>query len=131
MQSNRRRFLKQAGLGLSAAFLSPYLFSCQGDKLGNSPFHNLGLQLYSIRDLVNEDPIKTISTVAKIGYKHVETFGVDTNTETYWNLSISELKKVLDDNNLKTHSCHYDMSKYLNRQLTERSEERRVGEKCR
>ncbi len=119
MKNSRRRFLKQAGLGVSATFLSPYLFSCQGDKSGNSPFHNLGLQLYSIRDLVNEDPIKTISTVAKIGYKHVETFGVDTNTETYWNLSISELKKVLNDNNLKTHSGHYDMSKYLNRQLTE------------
>ncbi len=116
---NRRGFLKQAGLGLSVAVLSPYLFSCQDDKSRSSPFHNLGLQLYSIRDLLNEDPIKTISTVAKIGYKHVETFGVDDVAGTYWKLPIAELKKVLDDNNLKTHSGHYDLSKYLNKNLTE------------
>src|SRR5690606_34071843 len=76
-------------------------------------------QLYSIRDLINEDPINTIRTVAKIGYKHVETFGVNDAAGTYWNLPIAELKKVLDDNNLKTHSGHYDLSKYLNKNLTE------------
>lgn len=119
MQNSRRTFLKQAGLGLSAAFLSPYLSSCQGNHTGTSPFHNLGIQLYSIRDLVNEDPIKTLSTVAKIGYKHVETFGVDASAETYWKLPVLDLKKVLDDNNLKTYSGHYDMSKYLNRHLSE------------
>lgn len=119
MKNSRRTFLKQTGLGLSAAFLSPYLSSCQGNHRGASPFHHLGIQLYSIRDLINADPIKTLSTVAKIGYKHVETFGVDPAAETYWKLPIPELKKVLNDNNLKTHSGHYDMSKYLNRQLSE------------
>ena len=119
MHSSRRRFVKQVGLGLSAAFLSPYLFSCEGDKVGNGPFHQLGLQLFSIRDLLSEDPTSTLSTVAKIGYKHVETFGVDTDRESFWDLSVSDLKKVLDDHNLKTHSGHYDMSKYLNRQISE------------
>lgn len=119
MKNSRRTFLKQAGLGLSAAFLTPYLSSCQGSHSGTSPFHNIGIQLYSIRDLVNEDPIKTLNTVAKIGYKHVETFGVNIGAETHWALPISELKKVLEDNDLKTHSGHYDMSKYLNRQLSE------------
>ncbi|NQD70037.1 sugar phosphate isomerase/epimerase [Sphingobacterium shayense] len=118
MQNSRRNFLKQAGLGLSAAFLTPYLNSCQS-KLGNSPFHNLGLQLYSIRDLVNTDPIETIKTVSTIGYKHVETFGVEAEAGKYWGLSIAELKKVLDDNNLKTYSGHYDMSKYLSSKNTE------------
>lgn len=119
MQNSRRKFIKQAGLGLSAAFLSPYISSCQGGKSGNSPFHNIGIQLYSIRDLVNEDPIATLSTVAKIGYKHVETFGVDASSGTYWNLPIADLKKVLNDNNLQTHSGHYDIAQYLNRHVTE------------
>jgi len=69
--NSRRNFIKQAGLGLSAAFFTPYLFSCETNKSGNSPFHNLGIQLYSLRDLLAEDPIKTLETVAKIGYKHV------------------------------------------------------------
>ncbi|WP_437920853.1 sugar phosphate isomerase/epimerase family protein [Sphingobacterium sp. LRF_L2] len=115
MQNNRRKFIKQAGMGLSAAFLSPYLFSCDGKKTGTGPFHNIGIQLYSIRDLISVDPVKTLETVAKIGYKHVETFGVDAAAGKYWNLPIAELKKVLQDNDLKSHSGHYDMSKYLSR----------------
>ncbi len=120
-QSNnsRRTFLRQAGLGLSAAFLSPYIFSCDKAAVGTSPFHNLGIQLYSVRDLLAQDPIKTIETIAKIGYKHVETFGLDLNNNTFWNLSIAELKKVLDDNNLKSHSGHYDMSKFLKKGASE------------
>ncbi len=102
-------------MGLSAAFLSPYLFSCDGKKTGTGPFHNIGIQLYSIRDLISVDPVKTLETVAKIGYKHVETFGVDAAAGKYWNLPIAELKKVLQDNDLKSHSGHYDMSKYLSR----------------
>lgn len=115
MHNSRRKFLKQAGLGVSAAFLSPYLFSCQNGNIGDSPFHKLGLQLYSIRDLIAEDPIATLEAVGKIGYKHVETFGVDAAAGKYWNLSIAELKKVLADNDLKSHSGHYDMSKYLSK----------------
>ncbi len=115
MQHSRRTFLKQAGLGLSATLLSSYLFSCDDRKSGNTPFHHLGLQLFSLRDLLEQDPVKTLETVAKIGYSHVETFGVDPTNWTYWGLSVEELKKVLNDNDLKTHSGHYDMSKYLDR----------------
>lgn len=118
MQQNRRAFLKQAGLGLSAAFLSPYFLSCQGNKSGDTPFHELGLQLYTIRDLLDRDPIKTLNTVAKIGYQHVETFASNVQRETFWGLSVTDLKKVLDDQGLNTHSGHYEMSQYLNRQLT-------------
>lgn len=120
MQNSRRNFLRTAGLGVSAALLSPHFFSCQTAKSGNSPFHNIGLQLFSLRDMMAEDPIKTLETVAKIGYKHVETFGVDAAAGKYWNLTIAELKKVLDDNNLKSHSGHYDMSKYLSRNHTDK-----------
>jgi len=113
--NGRRKFLKQAGVGLSAGLLSPYLFSC-GDRASHgSPFHRLGLQLYSIRDLVAQDPLKTLETVAKIGYRHVETFGIDPTDWKYWGLSVAELKKALNDNGLKSHSGHYDLSKYLSR----------------
>lgn len=115
MKNGRRAFLRQASLGLSAAFLSPYLLSCDGSSKGNSPFHNIGLQLYTLRDLLLEDPIKTIETVGKIGYSHVETFGLDLTASSFWGLSVDDLKKVLADSSLKSHSGHYDMSKYLSR----------------
>ncbi|GHE23652.1 sugar phosphate isomerase/epimerase family protein [Sphingobacterium griseoflavum] len=120
MQHSRRKFLKQAGLGVSAAFLSRYLYSCGAEALGSGPFHNIGIQLFSIRDLIAEDPVKTLETVGKIGYKHVETFGVDASAASFWNLKVPELKKVLDDNGLKSHSGHYDMSKYLSRSQSQK-----------
>ena len=79
----------------------------------------MGLQLYTLRDMLDQDPTETLKTVAKIGYKHVETFGVDAEAGAFWKLPIAELKKVLDDNDLKTHSGHYDLSKYLKRGLEE------------
>lgn len=120
MQNSRRKFLKQAGLGVSAAVLSPYFFSCQAGKTGDGPFHNVGIQLFSLRDMMAEDPIKTLEMIGKIGYKHVETFGVDAAAASFWNLKTPELKKILNDAGLKTHSGHYDMSKYLSRTHSEK-----------
>ena len=119
MNSNRRNFLKQAGLGLSAAYLMPsFLTSCNNKKAipnSDNPFANLGVQLYSIRDLMDKDPIGSLKQVAEIGYKHVEVYGIDAVAKQFWKLPFKELKKVLDDNGLKSHSGHYDMSKYLSK----------------
>src|SRR5690606_19090993 len=108
MQHTRRKFIKQQGLSLSDAFLSPYLFTCQNDLSARGSIHNDGSLLSSNGNIIHEDPISIINTVAKIGYWHVETFGLDTAAGTYWQLPITELKRVLEDNNLKTHIGHYD-----------------------
>jgi len=57
MNNSRRQFIKKAGLGLSAAYFLPQLLSCENKKMGiDSPFTNLGEQLYSIRDLMATNP---------------------------------------------------------------------------
>lgn len=112
--------MKQSGLALSAAFISPYFIACDSQQLATGPFQNLGLQLFTLRDLIAQDPSNTLATVAKIGYKHVETFGVDAENKKFWGLTVPELKKVLDDNGLKTHSGHYDLSKYLSKKHTDK-----------
>lgn len=115
MQNSRRNFLRQVGIGASAALVSPIFQFCQPNKVSHSPLHNLGLQLYTLRDLLKEDPIKTIETVAKIGYKHVETFGLDPVSSSYWGMSATDFKKLLDDNDLKSYSGHYDLANYISR----------------
>lgn len=115
MNYNRRTFLRQASLGLSSALLSPYLFSCESGNSGKGPFQELGLQLYSIRDLLKQDPVNSINTIAKIGYKHVETVGFDVENPSFWGLSIPEFKKLLKDNKLQTHTGQYNLRKYLTR----------------
>ncbi|MGJ1420601.1 sugar phosphate isomerase/epimerase family protein [Sphingobacterium spiritivorum] len=115
MNKSRRKFLKQAGVGVSAAFLSPYLLSCESKKIAEGPFQHIGIQLYTLRDELAKDAKGTIEKIAKIGYKHVETFGVDVAKGEFFGLPIKDFKKLLDDNNLETHSGHYDLSKYLSK----------------
>ncbi|MVZ63338.1 sugar phosphate isomerase/epimerase family protein [Sphingobacterium humi] len=114
MTQSRRNFLKQASLGMMAGLLAPQLFSCKNAATASgSPLKNIGIQLFTLRDLLAQNPTEVLKNLAKIGYSHVETFGVDVANNAYWGLPIDELKKVLNDHDLKTHSGHYDMGKYL------------------
>ncbi len=115
MNNSRRDFLKKAGIGILGTYVgSSLLHSCTtATTTASGPFGNVGLQVYSLRDLIGQDPKLTLETVAKIGYKHIETFGVDVVNNSFWGVKVDELKKILHDNNLATYSGHYDMSKYL------------------
>lgn len=116
MNQSRRNFLKQAGLGITATYLSQSLFSCTSPTAAsNSPFANVGIQLYSLRDQLAKDPKGTLQAVAKTGFKHVETFGVDLSKNEFWGVPIADLKKLLSDNNLQSHSGHYDLTGYLSK----------------
>lgn len=117
--TTRRNFIKNAGIGLAGVYLgSSVLSACSNHapQTSSGPFGNIGLQIYSLRDLLIQDPKLTLETVSKIGYSHIETFGIDLTNQSFWGLKVSELKKILDDLNLKTFSGHYDLSKYLSRQ---------------
>ena len=123
MSNSRRNFIKQTGIGLIGAYVgSSFLSSCANTNIskGNGPFANIGLQAYSLRDLLVQDTKLTLETIAKIGYSHIETFGVDVVNNSFWGMKVPELKKYLADINLATHSGHYDMSKYLDRNSTEK-----------
>ena len=64
----RKQFLKLGALATSAALLP------QLDAFAASP-KKVGLQLYTLRDLMAKDPDGTLKKVAQIGYKEVESFG--------------------------------------------------------
>ncbi len=60
---------------------------------------NIGLQLYSIKELTSADFLGTLKKVKEIGYEGVEFAG-------YFNTPATELKKALDDLNLKAAGSH-------------------------
>jgi sugar phosphate isomerase/epimerase len=64
----------------------------------------VGLQLYTVRDLLKQDFEGTIAKVAQIGYKEVEFAG-------YFGKSPQEVRKVLDSNKVSSPSEHvsYDI----------------------
>lgn len=115
MAHSRRNFLRLVGLGLAGGLVAPNLISCGYlDKPSGSPIKNAGLQLFTLRDIINQNPREVLQTVAKIGYRHVETFAADAETNSFFGLAVDEFKKILNDNDLSTHSGHYDLEKFLN-----------------
>lgn len=114
--NNRRTFLKQAGIGMAAAYLSPSLLSCSPQRKSTMSLAEIGLQLYTLRDQLTDDVASTLSRVAKIGYNHVETFGpeiTENGKVTFWGLDVPTLLALLTENKLKTHSGHYDLAEFL------------------
>ncbi len=66
---------------------------------------NIGLQLYSLRAMINQDGIHaTLEAVAKIGYANLETAGYSDGK--IYGLKPSEFKKRVNDLGMKVTSAH-------------------------
>jgi sugar phosphate isomerase/epimerase len=67
----RRNFIKAGSAGLLAGMFLPRcsLFTLPAAR------PPIGLQLYSLRDEMNENPKKTLKKIADIGYRHLEAAG--------------------------------------------------------
>jgi len=94
----RRRFLQNAGLGLTALALSR-----KGQLLANPYGLPIGLQLYTVRDHMEKDVEGTIQRVAEIGYREVEI-----GSSKFYGKKPAELRRILADNGLKAISMHFE-----------------------
>jgi len=133
MQS-RRDFFKQASKIVAGGVVAPHLLSScvvththihthththsvnDANLLGNlvgataQSSKYLGLQLYSLRDMVSDDGIeKVLQVVAKMGYNSLET--ADYNDGKFYGKAPAELKKMVDDLGMKLTSSH--LSRYI------------------
>lgn len=92
---NRRTFLETATTVTAATLLTSRLGWAAGDhKIGK-----VGVQLYTVRDLMKSDFEGTIAKVAAIGYKEVEFAG-------YFDRTPKQVRAVLDKNGLKAPATH-------------------------
>lgn len=104
----RRNFITNTSLASAAAFLP--LSACSMDK---KPKYKLGLQLFSINQDMNKDPLGTLQAVKAMGYEDFEIYGFDDQVVTYYGIKASEFKTILDDMGLTVTSGHYGFSDYL------------------
>lgn len=77
--------------------------------LARHQIDKIGLQLYTVRDAMQQDFHGTIARVATIGYKEVELAGFAqdaTGKVTYWNHSPEEVHSALDSQGLSVPSTH-------------------------
>ena len=72
----------------------------------------VGLQLYTLRDQIQQDVKGVIAKVAEAGYKEVETFGY-TKENGYWGLDANAFNDLLKSHNLVSPSGHYGLDPYL------------------
>ncbi|HEV2401212.1 MAG TPA: sugar phosphate isomerase/epimerase [Candidatus Sulfotelmatobacter sp.] len=92
---NRRKFLKIAGTATAAGLFSPRFSWAAGEHR----IKKVGVQLYTVRDLMKDDFEGTIAKVAQIGYKEVEFAG-------YFGRTAQQVKDVLNKNGLTAPSTH-------------------------
>lgn len=70
----RKQFLRSAGLLSGSAFLANKLFAGGNSTAGAEPLAAFGLQLYTLRDVMNFSPRLVIKKVAEHGYKQIEGY---------------------------------------------------------
>lgn len=101
MQASRRTFLKKSAAALTGAAVLSDSISLFGMKAGKGL---TGLQLYSVRAEMKEDPLGTLKQLAAMGYKHAEHANyVD---RKFYGWTAREFKKILDDLGMTMPSGH-------------------------
>ncbi|MCK8491320.1 sugar phosphate isomerase/epimerase [Spirosoma sp. RP8] len=98
LKISRSEFLKTSALAMAAA-LAPSL-----DVLAK-PAKSVGLQLYTLRDLLPKDLEGTLKKVAEIGYKEVELFGYSDGK--FFGKTPTEFSALLKSLGLSAPSGHY------------------------
>lgn len=94
----RRKFLQRAATAGVVATLGTSLPSCTA----GSPYHDaIGLQLYTLRNQLEADPLATLTAVRDIGYKQVEL--MDT-------IQLPELLPIIKDLGLGLNSSFINWS---------------------
>lgn len=97
--TSRRVFIKSASALSAAVFVKGPITAFKQAPL-------IGLQLYTVRDAMQQDPVQTLQHVAKIGYNSVES-ATYTGSQKFYGMDPAAFKKVLDDNGLVIPSGHY------------------------
>ena len=95
----RRTFLSVAA-GALAGMTAGAAYAQRG---GTRKLDRIGLQLYTLRDMMKRSVPRTLAAVAKAGYKEVEFAG-------YFNINTREMKKLLDASGLTSPSVHIAMT---------------------
>ncbi len=93
---SRRDALRAVTVAAATAALSPAVFAEEPKKKVR-----IGLELYSVRNLLPRDFPGVVEAIGKMGYEGVEFAGYH-----HWDAKPTELRKLLDDNGLKCCGTH-------------------------
>lgn len=107
---SRRKFIKTAGLMTAGAILTPG-FACKPGKQNETSEtrddevkKDIGIQIYTLRNQIDESLEKTLEKVAEIGYSQIEAFGYENGK--ILGKTPTEFKKLVNDLGMTMPSIH-------------------------
>ncbi|MEP6512696.1 MAG: sugar phosphate isomerase/epimerase [Parafilimonas sp.] len=99
MQTSRRTFIRNSSFAIAGtALFSSKLFSLKSKEV------ILGIQLYSVRDDMQKNPVDTLKQLAAMGYSYAEH--ANYKDRKFYGYTAGEFKKILYDLGLKMPSGH-------------------------
>lgn len=119
MNSTRRSFLKTSGFLATGAVIAgtPLLSFCTPGQRDQMPF---GLQLYTLRDVIVDDPEGVIRQVADFGYKQIESY--EGPQGMFWGMGNRGFKDLMDELDLTMISSHANVFEDFERKAEEAAE---------
>src|SRR3982751_153269 len=100
--NSRRKFIQQSGTFALAGLVSPGLKSL-GTFMPEKA-KAIGLQLYTLGDLMTTDPKGTLQKLAAIGYKELESAG--SQKGNYYGFTPKEFSAMVKDAGMTWRSAH-------------------------
>jgi sugar phosphate isomerase/epimerase len=98
----RRELLVDAAAMLAASALEPAAFA----KMADRP---LGVQLYTVRSIIENDLPGTLRAIRKIGYRTVETYVAE------YKMNAKDLRQAIVDADLTVPSAHFGYDDFASR----------------
>lgn len=103
---DRRDFLKKGALTVAGAIVGGTIISSLVGSAGcGAPKRKrIGLQLYSLREAMGQDPEGTLKKIADMGYTELETASY--NGETIYGYTPQGFRELVEGLGMKVTSCH-------------------------
>jgi len=119
MRNTRRSFIRMAGAASAGSLLLPQI-ACKSEgaatakkgaeaiatatEMAKPSLNAFGIQLYTLRDVIPDDPQGTLKKVADMGFKQIE--GYDGDQGMFWNMGHKPFKQYISDLGLDMVSSH-------------------------
>ncbi len=107
---NRKTFLASSGLLV--------LTSCLPKNILTQSKKNLGLQLYTIRHLLEKNVEESLYQVSKLGFQNIEIYGYNGKL---FGKTVTEFADILKKQNLYVLSSHHSLSDFKNVEFFEKA----------
>tara|TARA_B100000575_G_scaffold287487_2_gene285929 strand:- start:2586 stop:3482 length:897 start_codon:yes stop_codon:yes gene_type:complete len=118
---SRRKFLEQLGVVGAGLVSIPCLMpGCdsksnstdQSNKMTSNLAKDIGVQIYSVRNELNDDLEKTISAVAKLGYSCIEAYGLSLDGKFFGKYTPQEFNAIVTNTGMYIASVHTSYFKH-------------------